>query len=293
MKIYQKYLIGALFALFIVLFYAINPILAADTSDNQPAEIINYNEPVDVNSALMATLPSYFLQGMHVGSADGSGGVLFANGTIINVSRTRKDNKPVPVTLGDDLRVDGEIWRGTAKGISDNMPLKVSDVLAPTLDDIYDLGESSRRWQDLYLSGTLRGNNATFTGDIDFSEANITGISIINTNNLYVSEDSDSSLTVPSTNPVSSKNLIGRVSFLCTGSSTWQEKEITLPDEFQDDETKYAVTLSEHLPSGASYDYLLSNYNAETPDEETLLIRASCRSGESGIGLIDWQYIGY
>jgi len=113
---------------------------------------------------------------MHVGTLDGSGGVLFANGTIINVTRTIKDNKPVPITMGDDLRVDGEIWRGPKKGIADNMPLKISDTMVPTMNNINDLGDSMRMWRNLYLSGNLQGNNAIFTGDVDFTNANITGL---------------------------------------------------------------------------------------------------------------------
>lgn len=178
MKLYIKYVLGAVIALFIISFLGVNPTFAIEVSPIQPAETISYQEPVGVNSSLSATLPSYFFQGMHVGTLDGSGGVLFANGTIINVTRTVKDNKPIPITMGDDLRVDGEIWRGPKKGILDGMPLKISDTMVPTMNDINDLGDSMRKWKDLYLSGTVFGNNAVFSGDIDFTDANIIGLNI-------------------------------------------------------------------------------------------------------------------
>ncbi len=184
MKLSIKYVLGAVIALFIISFLGINPIFALEVSPIQPAETISYQEPVGVNSSLSATLPSYFFQGMHVGTLDGSGGVLFANGTIINVTRTKKDNKPIPITMGDDLRIDGEIWRGPKKGTEDGMPLKISDTMVPTINDINDLGDSTRKWKDLYLSGTIFGNNAIFSGDIDFSDANIGGLSISNADTL-------------------------------------------------------------------------------------------------------------
>lgn len=173
MSKFIKYVCGvALMVLFLCAF-GVNQAIALEVAEVQPAETISYQEPFNVNSSLSATLSSYFFQGTHVGSLDGTGGVLFANGTIINVSRTAKDNGPIPVTLGDDMRVDGEIWRGTAKGTSDNMPLKISDTMVPTMDDINDLGDPGRRWQDLFLSGILQGNNAIFSGDVEIENLHV------------------------------------------------------------------------------------------------------------------------
>lgn len=114
-----------------------------------------FNEPVDINSALGVDLTSYLQQGAQVGLIDGSGGVLFANGTIVNASEGA-----VPVTLGDDLRVDGEIWRGPSKGISDNQALKISDYLLPTMNNMNDVGAPHHRWRDFYYAGTMYGEDA-------------------------------------------------------------------------------------------------------------------------------------
>lgn len=54
-----------------------------------------------------------------IGSEE-EGGVTFFNGTIINIGET------APVTFGDDVRIDGAIWRGTA---NDDQPVKISDNL--------------------------------------------------------------------------------------------------------------------------------------------------------------------
>lgn len=173
-----KYISSAALMVLFLCVFGINQAVALEVVEVQPAEMISYQEPLNVNSSLSATLSSYFFQGTHIGSLDGTGGVLFANGTIINVSRTAKDNGPIPVTLGDDLRVDGEIWRGTAKGTSDDMPLKVSDTMVPTMDDINDLGDSGRRWQNLFLSGNLQGNNAKFSGNVEIEKLHVAKDSI-------------------------------------------------------------------------------------------------------------------
>lgn len=59
---------------------------------------------------------------LKVGSA-GSGGVTFFNGTIVN------EGTQTPVTIGDDFRVDGRVWRGTNQGgsLNDNKPFIIND----------------------------------------------------------------------------------------------------------------------------------------------------------------------
>ena len=61
---------------------------------------------------------------MHVG-AQGVGGVTYFNGTIVNSTTTSgADN---PVTFGDNVRIDGRIYRGTTPGTADTLPVMVND----------------------------------------------------------------------------------------------------------------------------------------------------------------------
>lgn len=81
----------------------------------------------------------------------GVGGVTYFNGTMIN-NTTDEDGHGIALTIGDDVRIDGGIFRTEVGG--DN-PLKISDSLKPTTDAVYSLGESTNRFKDAYLSGTL------------------------------------------------------------------------------------------------------------------------------------------
>jgi hypothetical protein len=57
--------------------------------------------------------------------AQGTGGVTFFNGTIVNNTTTSgADN---PVTFGDNVRIDGRIYRGATAGTSDSLPVLVND----------------------------------------------------------------------------------------------------------------------------------------------------------------------
>lgn len=56
----------------------------------------------------------------------GTGGVTFFNGTIVNQTTTSggADN---PVTFGDKVRIDDTIYRGATEGPGDDLPLKLND----------------------------------------------------------------------------------------------------------------------------------------------------------------------
>ena len=59
--------------------------------------------------------------------AQGTGGVTFFNGTIVNNTTTSgADN---PVTFGDNVRIDGRIYRGATAGTSDTLPVIINDNL--------------------------------------------------------------------------------------------------------------------------------------------------------------------
>ncbi|GEM_PF-6902436 len=68
-----------------------------------------------------------FPKGIFIGE-QGSGGVTYFNGTIANLT-TDEDGNGIPVTVGDDMRVDGQIWRGENSGAGDDMPVKINDDL--------------------------------------------------------------------------------------------------------------------------------------------------------------------
>ncbi len=72
----------------------------------------------DINGTLL-------VDSLKVG-AQGVGGVMYMNGAIVNNTAGSKKTGN-PVTIGDDLRVDGTIFRGGTQGPGDNLPLKLKD----------------------------------------------------------------------------------------------------------------------------------------------------------------------
>jgi len=58
--------------------------------------------------------------------AQGVGGVTFFNGTIINETTT-SSGADIPVTFGDNVRIDGTLYRGTTAGPGDDFPIKLND----------------------------------------------------------------------------------------------------------------------------------------------------------------------
>ena len=138
---------------------------AASSSDSvQPAEDVIYGERLRTDSSISVGSTGYFYQGFH------TNGVIFANNTIVN-SSLNDDSTGIPVTFGDDARIDGEIWRGSSKGTSDNMPLKFSDTLMPTMNNINDIGTSSNYWRHGYFSGNVAVGN--ISGENVISEENL------------------------------------------------------------------------------------------------------------------------
>ncbi len=99
--------------------FAFVALASASTGDVlQPASSVIYDENLIVNG-------TGIFDSIKVGK-QGVGGVTFFNGTIINET-TDENDKPVPVTIGDDVRIDGMIWRGATSGPGDSMPIKLND----------------------------------------------------------------------------------------------------------------------------------------------------------------------
>jgi len=93
---------------------------------------IVYAATYDVTSIMGGTDGDFYdLQGtmmfdsIKVGR-QGEGGVTFFNGTIVN-NTTGTGDSDLPVTFGDNVRIDGRIYRGATAGTGDTMPLIVND----------------------------------------------------------------------------------------------------------------------------------------------------------------------
>jgi len=120
--------------------------ISATTADQlQPAATITHNEDLVVNGT--GTFSS-----LRVGR-EGEGGVTFFNGTIVNSTTTEGEDNPI--TFGDNVRIDGSLFRTEIGG--DNA-LRVADSILPAATNLNDLGSSDLRFKDLYLSGNLTGS---------------------------------------------------------------------------------------------------------------------------------------
>lgn len=95
---------------------------------------------------------------LKVGS-QGSGGVTFFNGTIINET-TDSGGNGIPVTFGDDVRIDGTIFRGATAGPGDNYPLKL-------YDDVTIYGDLTVDGNSPFISGLSAGDNVAVTNNND------------------------------------------------------------------------------------------------------------------------------
>jgi len=78
----------------------------------------------------------------------GVGGVTYFNGTIINKT-TGAGGVNNPVTFGDNVRIDGDVYRGSTAGTSDSLPFKIND-------NVQILGS-------LTLGGTLPASSVSYS----------------------------------------------------------------------------------------------------------------------------------
>ncbi len=96
----------------------------------------------------------------------GEGGVTYFNGTIINET-TGDNDANNPVTFGDNVRIDGRVYRGATAGTSDSLPFIVND--------------------NMEVTGSLTVGG--LSGDGVVSAANIDPTSNIEVNSLATTED--------------------------------------------------------------------------------------------------------
>jgi len=125
------------------MFAVVGVVAAAPADDLQPASTITYNEELVVNDTGR-------FDSAYIGKQD-EGGVTFFNGTIVN-STTGEDDADNPVTFGDDVRIDGQIYRTEVGGEN---PIKLADSIRPQTTNTYDLGTSTFQMKDGYFAGTL------------------------------------------------------------------------------------------------------------------------------------------
>lgn len=111
----------------------------------------------NITSTLGGVAGDYFdldgtliVRSMKVGE-QGTGGVTFFNGTIINQTTT-SGGGDIPVTFGDNVRIDGTIFRGSTEGPGDDYPLKLND-------DVKIYG-------DLTLDGSISGLDSSGLSDV-------------------------------------------------------------------------------------------------------------------------------
>lgn len=150
---------------------------ASSTEILQPASTITYNEQLVVNNTGR-------FNSVYIGK-QGMGGVTFFNGTIINRT-TGTGNSDNPVTFGDNVRIDGELFRTEIGG---NNPIKIADTLRPQTTATYDLGTEANQFRNAYFSGNVTVAALSGTGIVNSTnilDGAITGSDILQTADLNI-----------------------------------------------------------------------------------------------------------
>lgn len=108
----------------IVAVAAVTGMLAFTTAGQAASSVEDAASRSENNS--FAGIINWFKKGVKIG-VQGTGGVTYFNGTIVN--STTKNGKDVPVTFGDNVRIDGRIFRGATQGPGDSKPVIIDDDL--------------------------------------------------------------------------------------------------------------------------------------------------------------------
>jgi hypothetical protein len=120
--------LGILIAVFGV--FTLAGIASASTTADalQPASVQIINDELQVLGTARAYSARIGTQGL--------GGVTFFNGTIINETTNKDTKAEIPVTFGDDVRIDGRVWRGetAGPGLDDDREFVVNDDMEITGD---------------------------------------------------------------------------------------------------------------------------------------------------------------
>ncbi|NQV00486.1 MAG: hypothetical protein HQ538_07135 [Parcubacteria group bacterium] len=161
----------------------VNSVSASPANSLQPASSLVVEDELEVSG----TTRTYSIR---IG-AQGYGGVTFFNGTIINETTDADTGAEMPVTFGDDIRIDGSLWRGenAGVGLDDSRELTVNDDMivsgALTVNDLLGTGVVST---GNILDGTITSadiaNNAVTGAKI--AAGTIVGSDISSSTNLSV-----------------------------------------------------------------------------------------------------------
>lgn len=113
---------------------------------------VNYALAGDLEEIQDAQPETAYFDSIRIGTEE-EGGVTYFNGSIVN------SGEDVPVTFGDDVRIDGMLWRGENSGIDDQMPLKVNDNMKVYGDLVVDKDITVRG--DVSIGGNLDIGNSS------------------------------------------------------------------------------------------------------------------------------------
>ena len=162
------------------IFALVGTVSASPADSLQPATSLIVEDELQV----LGTARAYSVR---IG-AQGYGGVTFFNGTIINETTDADTGAEMPITFGDDVRVDGELFRTEVGG---DHPIKLSDTIRPQVSATYDLGTSSNEFRHGYFSGNITVGNLLGTGVVgsgnitngaiataDLADSSVTGTKI-------------------------------------------------------------------------------------------------------------------
>ncbi len=115
---------------------------------------------------VFTSITNWFKKGIKIGE-QGTGGVTYYNGTIVN-NTTNTSGNDNPVTVGDSMRVDGMLYRIEVGG---TYPLKIADSIVPNTSATYSLGTSTYQWKDLHMSGDATIHGGVTQDRADFGTA--------------------------------------------------------------------------------------------------------------------------
>lgn len=199
---------------------------------------------------------------LKVGSA-GGGGVTFFNGTIIN------EGTQTPVTFGDDVRVDGRIWRGANQGpgLSDNKPFIIND-------DTQVAGSFTVGGTDIFAAIDVKGDKSLIDAKANISDVytknetdtkdalkgNVSDVSgnttsIANNANSISTKADDSNVVKkvnPSWNTRTGYVMVGRNAFQPQDSSAYDPDYIFELGLYENSAVAAQYTASVDLPHGAT-----------------------------------------
>ena len=203
---------------------------------------------------------NWFKNGIRIGQ-QGSGGVTFFNGTIVN--ETTNNDADNPVAFGDNVRIDGEIWRGETAGPGDNMPVKIND--------------------DLTVYGDIEGISLGID-DVEGLRTDLTYLNDTkaNTDDVYTKSESNSTFVSQS-----SPSWNARTGYITVSSAAFTPREETYNytnwglELYDQTAGASAYVAPVQLPHGATVTRVDCYYKDNTANNLTLYLAVTARKGSA------------